>query len=595
MNESPQPTPLRPPASPSHSHRALGHPGGVQPARRGRSRTFPHRVGPPLTEAERAIPLAGAHHRGATWLSAALTILTAVAAACVCLWLGRAVDALAAQRSVAFGWDPLGWLALAGISETVRMLVEQRAASDLVATLQRRLLRHAFALGPARLGGEHTGGLVALMTQGAEKIALYRQTYLGPLAGGLATPLVALAAIALALDPVAAGVLLLLVPAPPLLVRLFAALTRRAGSGARKARGALAARYLDAIQGLETLAVTGAAWRMAADLADAGERNRTSTMRVLKSNQLILFVIDAGFNLVFLTCGVVVAAWRASAGALTGGEAVALVALTILMLEPMAHIGGFFYVGMGGRANQAGSRKFLGRPAPRLATTRASIPTGAPRVTIDALSFAYPGGKDVLANLSLEVAAGEHVAIVGPSGGGKSTLVHLLTGTLTPAAGRIALDGADADAPTLRAASALVSQRTWLFTGTVRDNLTLVAPTATDADLWEALTRARLADEVRALPAGLDTVIGERGAGLSGGQAQRLSLARAFVSGRRLLVLDEPTSSIDLASEAALRRTLAELGPDYTVILVTHRRSAIDGSSCVLSLSEGVVSEEVPA
>ncbi|QOX81467.1 ABC transporter ATP-binding protein [Nanchangia anserum] len=379
---------------------------------------------------------------------------------------------------------------------------------------------------------------------------------------------------------------------------VFTRVSRRAGAGSRRARGELAARYLDAIQGLETLAVTGSARRMADELAAAGEKNRASTMRMLKSNQLVLFVIDAGFYLAFLTLGLVVAAWRCRSGAIGGGEAASIIALTLLMLEPMAQIGGFFYVGMGGRANQAGARKFLGRPRPDSGETGTPAVLGdaarrAPRLTAAGLTFAHPGGTEVLHGLDLDVAPGEHVAIVGPSGQGKTTLINLLTGTLSPNAGTITLDGIPATPPALRAASALVSQSTWLFTGTVRDNLALAAPAAREADMWAALRLARLDEEVRALPHGLDTVIGERGSGLSGGQAQRLSLARAFVSGRRLLVLDEPTSSIDLASEAAITQTLTQIGRDYTVILVTHRRTTLAGCDRVVALAGGVLAEEV--
>lgn len=574
-----------------------GHPGSVGNApAAGPQKTqlspFPRHVGPPLSEAERRIVLDSPSHRLAVWASAALSLITSLSAAMICVWIGQAVAALdVSPKAVPLGVHPFGWIVLAGASEGARVLLEQRAASTLVSSLQIRLLGHAFALGPARVASGRTGSLVSLMTQGAEKIALYRQTYLGPLAGGLLTPVVALVVMATLVDAWAAAILCALTPAPPALVWLFTRFSRKAGAGSRRARGELAARYLDAIQGLETLAITGAARRMARDLAETGERNRASTMRMLKSNQLVLFVIDAGFNLVFLTCGVIVAAWRVHEGAIAGGRAVAIVALTLLMLEPMAQIGGFFYVGMGGRANQAAARKFLGRAAPDEGPA-ARLPVGAPGLAAHDLTFAYPGGESVVRGLDLEVAPGEHVAIVGPSGQGKSTLITLLTGSLAPTSGTISLDGTPASPPTLRAASALVAQSTWLFTGSVRDNLALAAPSATDAEMWAALTAARLDEEVCALPHGLDTVIGERGSGLSGGQAQRLSLARAFISGRRLLVLDEPTSSIDLASEAALMRTVSELGRDYTVVLVTHRSTALAGFDRTLRLAGGLLTEE---
>ncbi|WP_227712783.1 hypothetical protein [Nanchangia anserum] len=143
---------------------------------------FPRHVGPPLSEAERRIGLSTRRDCLAVAISAALSLVTSLCAAMVCVWIGDVVTALPAG-AVPLGIHPIAWIVLAGLSEAARIGIQQRSAARLVARLQTRLMRHAFALGPARLAARRTGGLIALMTQGVEKIALYRQTYLGPLAG----------------------------------------------------------------------------------------------------------------------------------------------------------------------------------------------------------------------------------------------------------------------------------------------------------------------------------------------------------------------------------------------------------------------------
>lgn len=639
------------PAAGHHPH-AGTHPGaghhphaGASPSSHSPKRR-PFQVGPPLTKAERRIPLSTPAGRLQIALSAVLYLVAAGAAGGMCLLIGRAIGALVGNQNATFPLaGALAFATLSAAAEFGRVATEQRSAAAQTRYLQGRLIAHTLRLGPAQMAGQRTGALVTLITYGVEKITGYRQGYLGQMIGGLVTPLLTLTLMSLAVDAPSAGILALLVPALPLLLAVFTRITHRVSRGSRRARTQLGARYLDAIQGLETLAVTGSARRMATQLAAAGERNRVSTMRVLAANQLILFVIDAGFMLAFILTGVGLATWRAGTGAIDIGGATALVALTLLLLEPMAQIGGFFYVGMAGRAYQAQARKFLGRPTGNIALVgqrdedegegdsdaRTQGAPTAPAVRIRGLSFRYPGAdEDVLSGLDLRVDPGQRVAIIGPSGEGKSTLVSLLVGHLTPASGTIevargprpgapAYAGAEHKAeprtrtetsagtgagnalvppiaPAVLAApapaAALVAQSTWLFAGTIRSNLALARPDATERQMWQALEAAHLAADVRSFPAGLDQVIGEQGLGISGGQAQRLSLARALLSGRRLLVLDEPTSQVDLHSEALIGQSLAALGRDYTIVMVTHRPSSLLGMDRVYKLTNGRLIED---
>ena len=200
-------------------------------------------------------------------------------------------------------------------------------------------------------------------------------------------------------------------------------------------------------------------------------------------------------------------------------------------------------------------------------------PSGDITLAVNDVTFSYPGAPPVLRNLSLAVAPGEHIAISGPSGSGKSSLLTLLLRLAEPQLGHVTLGGTLL--PSLRqadihAAMALLSQDSPLFNDTVRANLLIARPTADDAQLWAALSAAGIEPLVRALPRGLDSLIGEGGRTVSTGQARRLCLARVLLSPARILLLDEPTTGLDRAAEVAFFETLHEAARDRTVIVVTH-------------------------
>lgn len=591
-----------------------------------------------------------------------LTLLSVLLAAGFMILLGSALGQALSGKS--FSGQLSGLIVLAigiGGSEGTRIAIEQRSVHKEQVALQSRLLRSYFHQGPGVLAHRRAGSLVDMITSGTEKIQRYRQAFLGAMMGAMLSPLLVLVIMALFVDPWCALILLAFVPLVPLFIFIFSKLTRKVSSKSRRRRNQLAAAYLDAISGLETLSLLDATDSRGQELAKAGEENRLSTMHLLAENQLILLVIDLGFNLLLLTCGFALTLWKVLNGSwgtdiTVIGPMVSMLGLTLLLLEPMNKIGAFFYVGMAGMANQRLVRAFLsGKPPSRpqhkpgkeaLLTPENTVAGGGQTRSEDAaagmgdgqdlgndrnrdanqdsriedgfeshqdlgaesdspdlllsmrgLSFAYPGGKPVLSELNLQVKSGEWVAICGASGAGKSTLMELMKGNLLPRKGAIYLQGHLLNAESrdwFRRQSALVLQRTWIFSGTIRSNLMMVSPRASEAELWDCLKQARLDQEIRSFPQGLDTPVGEDGYALSGGQAQRLSLARALLSGRNLLLLDEPTSQIDLESEAAITQALAEVAKEKTVVLLTHRASALANADRVLYLKNGALEEVTP-
>lgn len=542
--------------------------------------------------------------------SVILTLISVALAAGFIVLLGYALSQGFSGKSLSGMLGGLIFVAvMLGGCEATRISIEQHSIYKEQQALQSRLLLDFFRQGSGVLASRSAGSLIDMMTSGTEKIQRYRQAFLGSMIGAMVSPLLVLSIMALFVDPWCALVLLGFVPLVPAIVFGFSKLTRKVSSSSRRRRNQLAASYLDALSGLETLTLLGAADSKGQQLAQIGEENRLSTMRLLAANQLILLVIDLGFNLLLLTTGFALTLWKVINGAWGSditviAPVVSMVGLTLLLLEPMNKIGSFFYVGMAGMANQRLVRAFLTGKAPSQGQGGDASSDKTPVtphqsdsfLSLQGLSFAYPDGDPVLQNLDLEIKPGEWVAICGSSGAGKSTLIEVLKGNLLPSQGTYYLQGRalDADSSAWFAdQSALVQQRTWIFTGTIRSNLMMVAPRASEERLWECLEKVGLAAEVRAFVQGLDTPVGEDGYALSGGQAQRLSLARALLSQRQLLLLDEPTSQIDLESEAAITQALAEIAKEKTIVLLTHRASALEFADRVLYLQDGALKEVV--
>jgi ATP-binding cassette subfamily B protein len=206
------------------------------------------------------------------------------------------------------------------------------------------------------------------------------------------------------------------------------------------------------------------------------------------------------------------------------------------------------------------------------------LPEGPSAVSLEGVSFSYPGAREVFRDLTIDFPAGTTTALVGPSGGGKSTLLNLVLRLYDPDAGRVAIDGIDlreASFASLRRKMAYVGQDTFLFAASVMENLRLVRPDATDAEVREAARIANADEFILGMPKGYDTPIGENGLALSGGQRQRLAIARAVLRRAPILLLDEATSALDSHSEALVRDALLRVTEGVTTIVVAHRLSTV--------------------
>ena len=356
-----------------------------------------------------------------------------------------------------------------------------------------------------------------------------------------------------------------------------------------------AAEFLDSIQGLATLKAFGQSKARARLLAEKAHELFRSTMWVLATNQLQRGVTDTGIAL-GAAAALALGAWRVDAGAMSLEALLIILMMGIETFRPLRELRDLLHTGMNGQS-AAGAifQLFDARPLIRDSVVERAPAMLAPTVEFDGVEFAYPGGRrDALSGLGFKVAAGERIGFVGPSGAGKSTVVRLLLRLYDPQKGCVRLGGRDLrelSFDEIRGNLAVLNQDTYLFHGTVEDNLRLGKLDATQDELEAAARAANAHDFVALLPQGYRTVIGERGIRLSGGQRQRIAIARALLRDAPILVLDEALSSVDSENEAVILEALDRLMKGRTTLIFAHRLSSVVDADRIVVIEEGRVAE----
>jgi len=355
---------------------------------------------------------------------------------------------------------------------------------------------------------------------------------------------------------------------------------------------------VETVGGLETIKAVGAARAMRARWDAALARGSDHALKIRGLSQAALNLttfLQQGAQVALVVWGV----FLIRDGALSMGALIAGVILTGRCLGPLAQIAQTLARMHQARASYRALDRLMRQEGERPAERRfLARPHLAGDVVFDAVDFAYPAAEiPALEGLSLKIAAGERVAVLGRSGSGKSTLARLALGLFTPDAGRVTIDGTDLrqiDPGDLRRNIGAVLQESWLFSGTVRDNIAIGRPGASDAEVLAAAQLSGAHDFIARHPAGYDMPLAERGESLSGGQRQAVCLARALIGAPPILVFDEPTAAMDVQSEAALIARLKPALEGRTVIIVTHRPQLLALVDRVLVIDRGRVVQDAP-
>ena len=488
-------------------------------------------------------------------------------------------------------------MVLRGAFEHWRVMVAHETAARVQTRLRRAIYDRVAALGPGTVARRRSGAITLSLIDGVEQLETYFGQYLPQLLVSLFTPVLIFGVVAFVDLPVAAVMLafaLLALFAPALWHRLE---TRKA-LDQQQAYASFAAEFLDSIQGLATLKAFG----QSKARADALEVKATTlfreTMWVLSTNVLSRGITDSS-----IACGAAAAlalgAYRVEAGAMELTSLLIILMLGVEIFRPMRDLRTVLHQGMVGRSAAQGIYQLLddeplvddAEPAPL------SEPL-EPTVTFDGVRFRYPGSRrDVHRGLDLELEAGGRIGIVGPSGGGKSSIVRLLLRFYDPDEGSIRLGGHDLrhlSFDQIRSMISVVNQDTFLFHGTIEENLRIGRPDATEAEIEAAARAANIHEFVTGLEHGYDTIIGEKGIKLSGGQRQRVAIARALLRDTPILVLDEALSAVDAENEAIIGQALDRLMRGRTTLIIAHRLSSVIDCDRILVLDEGRVVESGP-
>jgi ATP-binding cassette, subfamily C, bacterial CydD len=477
-------------------------------------------------------------------------------------------------------------------------LAGRRAASSVLSELRLALVRRRLRDQPLALDGVEAGEVTASAVQGIDGLEAYFARYLPQLVLASIVPVAVVAWVG-TIDLTSAGVMLLTLPLVPVFMWLIGRYTEERTRERWQALRLLSGHFLDVVRGLPTLQAFNRNRAQAGVLAEVGERYRRTTMATLRvgflSGSVLELAATLGVALVAVTVGV----------RLAGGSLGLQAGLTVLVLAPelylpLRQLAAQFHASADGLAVAERMLELLDAPSAVAAGGPLIPPT--PReapVRFEAVSFTYPSRPGlVLDELDLQLLPGETVALVGPSGAGKTTVASLLLRFAEPSSGRVTVGGIDlAECRTelWRRLIAWVPQRPTIFRGSVTENIRLGDEGPSDRAVRDAAMLAGADRFIRSLPSGYETVVGDGGRPLSAGERRRIALARAFVRDAPLVILDEPTADLDRTSADVVAEAVERLRAGRTVLLIAHRPELVAHADRVVVLGSGTVVREEAA
>ena len=494
---------------------------------------------------------------------------------------------------------PLGLTALMMLARSAwdyaRVMTAHETAARVQKSIRAKLFDHILELGPARFAHSRSGEVTAAIVDGVERLEVYFGKYLPQFFLAILTPLVIFGFVAFLDLPVAlvflvAALFTLFAPA------IFHQMDARNSIKRAYAHRAFSAEFLDSLQGLATLKAFGKSAARAEMLRERADDLSNTTKWVLATNSLSRGITDTGIA-VGAAAALGLAAYRLTQGLLSFEILLMVLMLGVEVFRPLRELRSLLHDGM--LAESAATQIFEileDQPLVKDHAGHTFETKLVPSIEFENVHFQYPGARgDVHQGLSFSINVGERIGVVGTSGSGKSSIVRLLQRFYEPQTGIIKIGNNEINSLSLddlRAQMAVVSQDTYLFHGSVIDNLRLGTAEVTQAQIIAAAKAANAHGFIQELPEGYNTIVGERGLRLSGGQRQRIAIARALLRDAPILILDEALSSVDAENEAVIQQALDRLMAGRTTLILAHRLSSIIAADRILVLDQGQVREQ---
>ena len=508
-----------------------------------------------------------------TWLLAALLSGAQLSSGAIGIVIGTAVLVIVLRHYLGI---------LAAISS-------ERASHAVKQQLREKIYRKLLSLGGSYHERVSTSEIVQVSVEGVDQLETYFSSYLPQFFYSMLAPVTLFVALVF-VNWKAAVVLFVCVPLIPVSIAAVQTFAKKLLSRYWGQYTSLGDHFLENLQGLTTLKIYQADERQQRIMNEEAEKFRRITMKVLTMQLNSITIMDlVAFGGAAL--GIGIAVWELHSGTITLQAALMTILLAAEFFLPMRTLGSFFHIAMNGMAASDKIFRLIELPAEK-SGEQALVPMPFP-ITFANVSFSYDGERTVVSNLNMRLPQGSFTAIVGPSGCGKSTSAALLMGELDGYDGAICFG--EQEGRTLREADRLrfitrVTHQSYLFSATVRENLRLAKKDVDDAELWAVLEQVRLADFLRG-EQGLDTMLREQGSNFSGGQRQRLALARALLHDSPVYIFDEATSNIDVESETLIMEVIETLAKTKTVLLITHRLANVVHADQIYVMEAGAIVE----
>ncbi len=469
------------------------------------------------------------------------------------------------------------------------------AGARLRTELRSRLFDHIHELGPAWSRNQRSGARATELVDGVEALEKYYSLYLPQMQLAIIIP-AAILVFVFPFDWISGLVLAITAPLLPVFMIIIGNQTEKLNRTQWRSLSRMGAHFFDMIEGLTTLKLFNAAQREARYIGQIAEDYRLQTMKVLRvaflSSMVLEFLAAISIAMVAVYVG-----FRLMYGDIHYLNGIFVLLLAPEFYLPLRSMGTQFHARMDALGAVEPIIELLNTEPPAHQIGEAELQLDhAPKITFSQLQFAYPGRDLVIKGLDLDLQAGTHTALIGASGAGKSTLGQLLLGFLSPTGGAILIDGRPLQQfspQSWREQVAWLPQNPTLFYGTIEDNIALNRRLNDHDDaIRQAAQDAHALDFIDSLPQGFQTIVGDRGQGLSGGEIQRIALARAFYKDAPVVLLDEPSASLDPESERLITDAIARLSSGRTMLTIAHRLTTIERSDLIVVLDDGKIIEQ---